>query len=173
MSDPTAASFGLRVSPAMASLQGRVLDCPVILYGANQSVAVKVPGSWQMGGARVLKTGDAPNAWTAVCLDARDAPKLEAFRRHFADGVRSVSGVALSEAAFKRPPPPPARGARGGSRESLEDTLARSVAALKASAPPVLALVVLDGDPSSYGLVKTFLDAAGVVSQCRASRAVR
>lgn len=166
VSDPTAKSFGLSVNPVMASLQGRVLACPEILYKADESVVLKMPGSWQIPPrVQLLLAGTTPKAWTAVCLDSSDGPLLDAFLPHFVNRVNRVSGMSLSLATLKHPPPL-APGTRG---ESLEDTLARFVSPLSAVAPPTLALVVLDGDPSSYGRVKTFLDAAGVVSQCSAS----
>jgi len=166
---PTLAAFGMRVSPAMTQLQGRVLDTPTMEYGGGKFVAIEPgKGAWSALRERLPLAGVAPRAWGAVALDDRHLQPLRAFMPQFAGAMDRNAGVRL-------PPTPLVLAAARG--EMLEDTLRRCARELTAKAgagaagAAILLIVVMPSISDDYIRIKALLDQGlGIVSQVMLSK---
>lgn len=173
--DPVLNQLGMKLSPKMIEIQGRVLDPPVVLYNQQRSKRAQISpqmGNWQ---ARDVCFYSSPpiNSWGVVVLERRVRPEeLNGFLSVLNESAKGLGVV------FRRPlvvPCEQRRDRRG--RLHYQDILQRALNRVTdtAGSPCQLLLIILPfDDPAVYSEIKRVCDTVlDVPSQCMLSKHIQ
>ena len=158
-------AMGLSVSTSMLQVQGRLLPCPVPIYGGGTDQRGPETGQWNLRNKRFLKPAGF-NSWGLLYLpgggrQASDG-ELQAFCRAMTNSLASV-GITPS-----RSPPAFLKGnAHGDIKQEISQLVGKCTHAFRAGKPDLLVFLLHDkANPSIYKVIKSVCEVDfGIPSQ--------
>ena len=158
-------AMGLSVSTSMLQIRGRLLPCPIVVYGAGTDSRGPESGQWNLRNKRFLKPAGF-NSWGLLYLpgggrQAQDG-ELQSFCKAMANSLMSV-GITAS-----RSPPAFLKGnAHGDLKQEISQLAGKCTHAFGAAKPDLLVFLLHDkANPTIYKVIKSVCEVDfGIPSQ--------